>query len=504
VPPIPPTRRRRAVVATLTGIATLLTGCASVVSGSPTLASVPNARLPVHGSSGNAFDTEVTNAISDVIGFWQVQYPKIANGAALPKLTGGLWSVDGAQVIATEHAPAAVKGEACIAKQPTFVIDNAAYCPNDDSIIWDRSADHLLPVLARNYGPALVAMVFAHEFGHAIQHRLGILNQQLPTIDTESQADCASGAFLAGALEGQAPHFHLTDSQVDRALEGYLQIRDSTPESPADISHGNGFDRLSAVENGIEHGVTYCYSSTYFSTRSFTERPFAKDSDDAADNGNESLAQVLDANDPTKDKNAGGLQPSLNQFWTKAATTIGKKFHAVTIAESAHPKCGSADEGSSGNVDSEFGYCPDDNTVYYSHSFAARAYDSLTTLQIEHGTADVSLLHNQPADFALGTLFAIGWGMAAWHQLFNGSVTDRTGLLTAICYTGAYAKTINVDTAPSSQDSFLLSPPDMDEATSAMLNLVGLPQAYGARGTSGLERIQQFVTGYNGGLSACS
>jgi hypothetical protein len=36
-----------------------------------------------------------------------------------------------------------------------------------------------------------------------------------------------------------------------------------------------------------------------------------------------------------------------------------------------------------------------------------------------------------------------------------------------------------------------------------MLNLVGQPQAYGARGTTGLQRIQAFVKGYFGDLSSC-
>jgi predicted metalloprotease len=486
--------RRLVVVAATTA---LLSGCATAISGTPTLSSVANSTLTVHGDSGGSFNVEVRNAISDVIAFWQKNYGKIADGAKLPPLKGGLWAVNGLTVFQTGKPPASVEQESCIAKQPKFVVDNAAYCPKDDSIIWDDNPNHLVPVLARTYGPALVAMVFAHEFGHAIQERLEITKQDLPTIDTESQADCAAGAFVAGALHGEAPHFHLTAADLDEALDGFLQIRDSTPQSPADISHGNGFDRLSAVQDGIDHGVTFCYSSTYFN-RTFTERPFARDSDDAADNGNQSLSQVLDPNDPTKDKNAGGLQPNLNQFWTSAGQEVSKSFTPVKIAQAAHPQCGSVSSSS------EFGYCPSDNTVYYSSSFAAQAYNSLTSLAIDRQTGDVGLQRNQPADFALGTLFAIGWGMAARHQFFNGSTDDQAGLLAAICYTGAYAKSINVASSSAPNSTFLLSPPDMDEATSAMLNLVGLPQAYSARGTSGLERIQAFVTGYNGSLHACS
>jgi hypothetical protein len=86
------------------------------------------------------------------------------------------------------------------------------------------------------------------------------------------------------------------------------------------------------------------------------------------------------------------------------------------------------------------------------------------------------------------------------QQLFGRSTDDASALSAAICYTGAYAKDINVT---DSSNTFTLSPPDMDEATSAMLNLVGLDQAYGARGTTGLQRVQSFVKGYGGGLSVC-
>jgi hypothetical protein len=73
-----------------------------------------------------------------------------------------------------------------------------------------------------------------------------------------------------------------------------------------------------------------------------------------------------------------------------------------------------------------------------------------------------------------------------------------------MCYTGAYAKDINLpnDQADDSHP-LVLSPPDLDEATSATVNLVGMDQAFGSRGTSGLGRVQAFVKGYSGGLSVC-
>lgn len=78
------------------------------------------------------------------------------------------------------------------------------------------------------------------------------------------------------------------------------------------------------------------------------------------------------------------------------------------------------------------------------------------------------MLNNQPADFALGVLFSIGWDMAVRHQLFHGALADRASLIAAICYTGSYAKDTNVDQATHGQ-FITLSPADLDKAASAML-----------------------------------
>ena len=212
--------------------------------------------------------------------------------------------------------------------------------------------------------------------------------------------------------------------------------------------------------------------------------------------GNETLAQVLDPRPIATDgSGGGGLQPDLNRFWKGAAKSISKDWTDVKIAEAPHPKCGAS-------ATSEFGYCPDDNTVYYSKSIAEQAYNSLADKSVDPTTHKVTLLENQPADFALGTLFAVGWGLAVRHQLFKRSNDGPDALLAASCYTGAYAKDINIANGDAAHP-FILSPPDMDEATSAMLNLVGQNNTYGARGTTGLQRIQSFVKGYQGGLSVC-
>jgi predicted metalloprotease len=458
----------------------LVAGCTTVVAGTGTIG------LTVQGDSGDAFDTQAKTALSAVMSYWATTYPNIANGAPLPPLRGKLYSVDGAEVVRTRQGPTSASGEQCLQQRLTFIIDNAAYCQLDDSIIWDRSPGHLLPVLADAYGPAVTALVFAHEFGHAIQERLHVDEKDARTIDIESQADCAAGAFAAAALDHKIPGFSFTSAELDRALVGFLQIRDSTPNSPQDISHGDGFDRLNSLQHGIESGASYCFSPTYLKNRTYTERGYVHD-DDYVQGGNQPLAKILAPDD---------LVADLNRFWTAAGPSVKKTFVPVKLTEAAHPACGAV------STSSEFGYCPDTNTVYYSAAFAQQAYFSITVPAVDQATGDIQLDKNGPGDFALGMLIAIGWGMAARHQFFGQATDNRDGLTAAICYAGAYAEDVNRADYDATH-KYILSPPDMDEATSAVLSLVGLDRAFSTRGTSGLQRVQAFVRGYQGGLPGC-
>ncbi len=487
-----PTRRWIRRVALAAAACLVLTACSTVVDGTPSVGNAPDAQLSVKGDSNDSFDRIVKNSLSDVEGFWKTNYPKVSGGKSLPPLKGGLYSVDGLKVAQTKQVEGPAAQNACAQRNAGFVVDNGAFCTLDDSIAWDRAPTHLFAQLAQKYGDLTVALIFAHEFGHAISYRLGIFSQNLPTIDTESQADCAAGAWAAAALKDSQPHFRdVTPQTLDDALEGFLNGRDSTPNTPQDVSHGNGFDRLSALADGIDKGVTYCFSKDYFASRTFTERPFSSQSDYES-GGDTPISEVL------KTTGDNYFVKDLNRFWTAAAKTVNKTFQPVKIAMAAHPACDSTGT-------SEFGYCANDNTVYFNQTLAQKAYNSLPDVKVDSATGNVTLLQNQPGDFALGVLFSIGWGMAVRSQLFKRSLDDKAALIAAVCYSGSYAKDINIaqDTPAASKKFIVLSPADLDEATSSMIDIVGGADAFGSRGSTGLERIQAFVKGYKGGLSAC-
>ena len=56
-----------------------------------------------------------------------------------------------------------------------------------------------MPHLAKTFGTFSVALVLAHEWGHAIQDRAG--NDDEQTVYLEQQADCFAGAFLDHVAE---------------------------------------------------------------------------------------------------------------------------------------------------------------------------------------------------------------------------------------------------------------------------------------------------------------
>ncbi len=129
-------------------------------------------------------DRAVAAVLADVQDFWFIQLGG-NGGAGLTPLAGGVVSMDSTQ----PGEPAL-----CIT-DPAQITGNAFYCPQGDGIVYDSSA--LVPVLLGRYGSAGLAAALAHEFGHAVQARIGptLIDreqhpQQYPSILIEAQADC--------------------------------------------------------------------------------------------------------------------------------------------------------------------------------------------------------------------------------------------------------------------------------------------------------------------------
>jgi len=199
----------------------------------------------------------VAAVVSDLQSFWGTEIPAISSKAFTP-LRGGVTAIDSA----------ATTGTAPCVNQPAQITGNAYYCPSDDGIVYDSSA--LVPVLLARYGiPGLVA-AFAHEFGHAVQARIGPTSEQrtadptrYPSLLIEAQGDCDAGAFLAWAMAGKAPHVHFGPEAMTAAVGPLLDFADPVTVSPTDATaHGLSLDRLTSLLLGYRKGAAACHAMT--------------------------------------------------------------------------------------------------------------------------------------------------------------------------------------------------------------------------------------------------
>ncbi len=133
---------------------------------------------------------------------------------------------------------------------------NAVYCIPGDYVAWDVN---LLSFFYAVQGDALVYLVVAHEWGHAIQARLH--PSQVAT-QIELQADCLGGATLQGAsvsaftTDGKGGLIWEADDQAE-VIEALTAIADETPWSDSG-SHGNAEERIGAFMLGADGGVPAC------------------------------------------------------------------------------------------------------------------------------------------------------------------------------------------------------------------------------------------------------
>lgn len=221
---------------------------------------VPGGAVPVQvvgGGTPQRGDLAVASVLADLQRFWAATLP-MSSGAPFVALRSGYASVD---------SVAGASGAMCVST-PAAVAGNAFYCPREDGIVYDSAT--LVPVLLDHYGSPALAASLAHEFGHAVQARIGPTQAErdadparYPSILVEAQADCDAGAFLAWAAAGRADLVRLPPSSMLRAVTPLVEFRDPTDADPGGASaHGLGLDRLRFVLAGYRGGAVACPALT--------------------------------------------------------------------------------------------------------------------------------------------------------------------------------------------------------------------------------------------------
>ncbi|TFV50477.1 hypothetical protein [Blastococcus sp. TF02A-35] len=436
----------------------LTSGCGVVVVGAPSPdrpapVGAPPEEVTVTGATDGPVDVLARNALADLQTFWSEEFPDVF-GPPFQPLEGGYFSVDPGDVAPGDFP----QGVGC-GSDPREAENNAFYCqfpdaPSSDSITYDRA---FLGELADSYGRFLPALVMAHEFGHAVQARVGAPGA---SIATETQADCYAGAWSAWVAEGEAEHSQLRESELDDLLRGYFLLRDPVGTSPAEQSaHGSYFDRVSAFQEGFDDGPTAC-RDRFGRDRVFTQGTFRDE--DLLTQGNAPYDELVEL-----------VSGALPAFWDRAFTEVfDEDFDAPPI----EPFTGSAPECAPS--DRALVYCADGNVVGYDESLTEEAYEL--------------------GDYAVATAIAVPYALGARDQL-GLDPADPDAIRSAVCLTGWFSAQLFDREIPD----VLISPGDLDESVLFLLTYGVEEDVLGAAELSGFQLVDVFRGGFVEGARAC-
>ena len=118
------------------------------------------------------YDDFLLAVMTDLDAWWTEQYPALY-GSTFESLSGGVYA---AYPSRPDDLPGCGEPRTTYDEVQQFV---AFYCGEGDFIIYDDGADGMLAQLAAQYGPGTIGIVFAHEFGHAIQTRACVMYQRM-------------------------------------------------------------------------------------------------------------------------------------------------------------------------------------------------------------------------------------------------------------------------------------------------------------------------------------
>jgi len=421
---------------------------------------VVDASLPVGDYAGTDMDKLAVNAVSDISDFWTQAMPTDFGRpfAPIAKLTS--FDASGANV------------QVC--RENSQGVENAFYCPVDDSVSWDRGT--LLPVLNNMFGPMAVVTVFAHEMGHAVQYRLGSVNATTATIVREQQADCYAGALIRWVADGNAKHFQIsTGDGLNQVLATMMFIRDQVGTTAVDPqAHGSAFDRVTAFQFGFEDGPVRCDKIDNAEIRRrITELGFTQ-------------ASFVDNNVPVDDATLELLGQSLNAAFKRNGP------RPPAFVSSGGGRCATG----AGTPPTSF--CPDDNTIAVDQD----ALNRLAALPPNDvlGVSDTGL-----GDFAAFAEVASRYVLAVQRSL-RIPLDDRNAGLRTACLTGAWAGVIRHRFTDGPAQQLLLGPGDLDEAVAELLSPNSLIAAdvNGARVPAGFARVSAFQVGFLQGSKVCT
>ena len=353
---------------------------------------------------------------------------------------------------------------------------NAFYCGDgdDDFIAWDDVG--LFPRLDRVYGHFTIALVLAHEWGHAIQHRAEVDED---TIIMEQQADCFAGAWakhLPTTPAGSA--LSVDPADLDSAVAGLIGFRDPVGLTPAtEGSHGTGFDRVRAFQEGYADGVSRCAA-------------YVDDPPTLVGLAFPDLRSRLFGGDRPFRNVVPEVTENLDGYW-------GQFFDRTTVEPLAGPdraSCIGGALGAEGVPTDDLSYCPADRTVRWRVDAMRTIYDDSGDFAVAAAFAEVwARIYAAHDDGAAVSTYRADCRSGAWARGVY-DITPRGGEPNSRRYSPVFGdKAIDLQ-------ALTLFPGDLDEAVQALLGSVGGV----ARGPNKpFARVDAFRRGFFHGPDAC-
>lgn len=416
-------------------------------------AAPPSASGRVRNTDDGSVDRLALLAVDDIEDYWQKHYQAPLPGSF--STVSGLVSVD----------PEESRPKVCGADPEEFSF-NAAYCRRADVIAWDRVG--LLPVAEKFFGEMAVNGLLAHEYGHELQRKAGLVDDATPLLVSEQQADCFGGVYLRWVAEGESPRFALnTTDGLDKVLAGAIAIRDRPPDfNPfgllqVDASHGTALDRVSAVQQGFDLGAASCARITM--------------ADVEARRGDIPAALF----DPSGTHSDMPITEQALSSLIAELNTIFSPERAPSLRVGVSCAAGPAT------------YCRDSNTVEVDLS----ALEQIGTPASE--SQRVLLQGDNSAISVVTSRYMLALQNTRGVALDGLGAAMRTACLTGV----AQSKMADPATAG---DGLVLGTGDLDEAVSGLLtNGIAGSDAAGARVPSGFTRILAFRWGLTGDAERC-
>ena len=412
------------------------------------------------------YDDFLAAALTDIEAWWSEQFPAVY-GKPFQPLRGKIYA---------GYPERTSKIPGCETQRPTTYDEiaqfSAFYCQQGDFMVYDDGPDGLLAQLTGTYGQSVLGVVFAHEFGHAVQARAGILDHELPTITTEQQSDCFAGAWVAHAAADEGG-VTFSDADVRSGLVAMIQVRDPVGvDQRTQGGHGSAFDRVGAFQTGFTEGLARC-AQLIDDPLPLVPNIFQPGSNS---DGNALFGYG-------KQEIVGLISTDLNQYWSSALSAQGVTVPTLTV-EPVQSADEVACDQPAGSFDTGAVLCPATNQVFLDEPLAKDLYDRF-------------------GDFVVGYILGGAWSEAA--QLALGSpLQGEPRHLIDDCMTGGWAQSIVPDeNGTTSRGAAKIEPGDLDEAIQAALVIGDEGSADDVLGT-GFEQIASFRQGVLSGLEACT